>query len=212
MSQLHAAIIAFTLTIPFSQLWGEAVSKHGTANPQKQALGDSDVTRQLLPPTKQPSSGAIRQAGKGDLPLFRCESALSSKGLKDAKMECFSGEKTGTPVHLDLNDLTEIERKAKGLAMPACNASSNNRDPGSDELKENLLKTATVAFQERFYNLALNACKDKIKKSTGLEATNFTMIKPELTFTSSVRKPESFKIECRPVSTEYENIQVITDY
>lgn len=212
MLKFQTAFVTLSVVFSFSQIGISESRTHSDTNPQKRSSEDTDTTRQLLPPSKQDSSVAIRQAGKEDLPLFRCESALSSKGLKDAKMECFSGGETGAPINLDLNDLFEIERKAKGLTMPACNASSSNRGADSAEVKEKLLKAATKAFHERFYNFALNACKEKIKKATGLEATNFKMIKPQLTFTSSTRKPESFKIECRQVSTEYENVQVITDY
>jgi hypothetical protein len=165
----------------------------------------SDAVRALTLPEKGQSLGVSK------LPLFRCQSQLSSPFVKDAELECRSGDKK---VLLDYTKLMEIEEASKGFVQPACLESGSNRT-GAEADKDKLKAIATDSFRKKFFEAALKACKEQFSKEIGVTPENITMIKPTFYYyakkgeeKAKEYKPEKFSLSCGLV----DNVAVINEF
>lgn len=190
-------VMAFLVSPAFGEGNNHSISpEESTA--QKTSRPSSDASRVLSPPK---SSRALSTSLKNP-PVFKCQSALSSEYVKDAEMECRSGERT---VKLNYQELKKIENSSKGFVQTACLQQGTNFS-GEDADVTKVQKRASEDFQGRFYNGALDACKEKFKKEIGVSPESVTMIKPSVFYyakkgeeKSSEYKPEEFDLECRQI-------------
>jgi len=171
-------------------------------DPAKNLRGESSDQREL----KKPEGGSsVRSADRrGDLPVFRCRSPLGrDESVKDAELECRSGDKK---VFLGFDKLKEIERKTQGIVVPACIEQGSNRH-GAEADRDKLREKATNGYFRKYFEVAIEACKEKFQKEVGVVPADIKMLKPTVYYNAKkgdpnakVIAPERFSGGC--VATE----------